>query len=316
MPDLGRLRQDLAHAWWLGRRWRDGVRSEPTLPQGIDRFTERWPLDHDDGPEDAPILLAATGWRSGSTMVQRLLMTDPATVVWGEPYNRLDLLRRMAGMFATFTPDYPTRDIRWPADLLDRDLTTEWVANLYPDGTDLLDAHRRFHDVLFGEPARRVGASRWGLKTVRLDAGHAHYLRLLFPRTRIVFLVRDPYLAYASYRRQGSRWYDRWPDRPVFTPTAFGRVWHRLATSFLRHHDELDALVVRYEDVVSGAQVDELAHHCGTDVDASLLGRPVTMQAPPRRFAGDVRRVELALLDREVRDTARRFGYSPPARAS
>jgi hypothetical protein len=34
-------------------------------------------------PDDQPIFVCAVGWRSGSTLLQRLLMTDPSVLVWG-----------------------------------------------------------------------------------------------------------------------------------------------------------------------------------------------------------------------------------------
>ena len=47
--------------------------------------------DKHGGPLDreAPIFLLATGWRSGSTLLQRILVTDPHVLLWGEPLKSL-----------------------------------------------------------------------------------------------------------------------------------------------------------------------------------------------------------------------------------
>src|ERR1700759_2808533 len=34
---------------------------------------------------EAPIFLLSTGWRAGSTLLQRILVTDPSLLLWGEP---------------------------------------------------------------------------------------------------------------------------------------------------------------------------------------------------------------------------------------
>ena len=43
-----------------------------------------------------PIFIFAAIWRSGSTLLQRLLCSDPSLILWGEPYTDTDLLPRLA----------------------------------------------------------------------------------------------------------------------------------------------------------------------------------------------------------------------------
>ena len=51
-------------------------------------------------PDDDPIFVCAIGWRCGSTLLQRILMTDPRVFIWGEPLDRLGLLSRLTDMVA------------------------------------------------------------------------------------------------------------------------------------------------------------------------------------------------------------------------
>ena len=41
---------------------------------------------------ESPIFLLSTGWRAGSTLLQRILVTDPRLLLWGEPLGDMILL--------------------------------------------------------------------------------------------------------------------------------------------------------------------------------------------------------------------------------
>ena len=71
----------------------------------------------------------------------------------------------------------------------------------------MLDAHRAYFDRLMIQPAREVNADRWGFQEVRLSADYAHYLKLLYPNSKILFLIRNPYDAYRSWAaRRNANW--------------------------------------------------------------------------------------------------------------
>lgn len=75
-----------------------------------------------------------------------------------------------------------------------------------------------------------------------LKASHRAFLDRLF----------DHPARERGYDRWDRRWYERWPDRPVLTPGASGRHWARLAKSFLERSAELDARLIRFEDLIAG----------------------------------------------------------------
>ena len=54
----------------------------PKLAEGIKVFQDRWP-DVASSSEDAPIFILSAGWRSGSTLLQRML--TPECLIWGNP---------------------------------------------------------------------------------------------------------------------------------------------------------------------------------------------------------------------------------------
>jgi hypothetical protein len=229
-----------------------------------------------------PIFVLAAGWRSGSTLVQRLIVSDPTVLVWGEPFGDHAPIRRLAGMLEPFAD--ADAHAEHAIERRGGDLSGQWIANLNPGVAALRRAHLAWFEGLFAEPAHSRGYRRWGGKWVRLDAGHAHYLRWLYPECRLVFLVRHPLDAWRSYRAQGSDWYLERPDRQVRTARAFLAHWARLAASFAAEHEELGALLLRYEDLVGdGGAAKELADHVGCRIDPDVLRARIGASGGRRR---------------------------------
>lgn len=287
---------------------RQALRQQPGIAAGVRQLQALCPADP-AGDTESPIFLLSAGWRSGSTMLQRLLMSDPQVLIWGEPYDECGLVQALAGSMRAFRPGWPPQDY-FHDGTPPQQLTGEWIANLFPSLQDWRHSQRVLFDTLFAEPARRAGTPRWGLKEVRLGAEHCHYLRWLYPHARFVLLVRDPLEAYRSYSRYGRSWYDTFPDVPVFTPTAFGAHWRVLADGFLREAAALQALVVRYEDLVGGSfSPDALEAYLGIRVDRAVLSQKVGSSERGGQRAR-VNALERWLLRRAVGATAGRLGYA------
>jgi hypothetical protein len=263
------------------------------------------PADPDD---DAPIFLLSAGWRSGSTMLQRLLMSDPGVLIWGEPYDECGLVQALAGCAQAFRPGWPPADYFYDGRPADQ-LTGEWIANLFPALEDWRRGQRALFDAMFAEPARRAGARRWGIKEVRLTSEHALYLRWLYPNAKFLLLYRHPLEAYRSYCSFGCNWYDVFPDRPMFTPRGFGAHWRRLMQGFLEDAEALSAMLIKYEDLAAGQmQLDPIDDYLGIATDHAVMARKVrgTAQAGEK---GSVNTLERWILGRETRALTRRLGY-------
>lgn len=209
-------------------------------------------LDPSGSPEDyneeQPIFLLATGWRTGSTLLQRILVTDPQLLLWGEPLGRLALIPRLTESLCAVSKGWPPAEY-WVGEG-SGELTTSWIANLFPPASDLRAALREWMTRWLGVPARARGYLRWGLKEVRLGAAEACLLRWLFPRAKFVVLLRHPCDACRSARHV-KLWY-RWPDWPINCAAAFARHWNRLASSWLEVPEDFGHVVIKYEDLVSG----------------------------------------------------------------
>lgn len=226
--------------------------------------------------DDQPVFVFSAGWRSGSTLLQRMLMHhNDKIVMWGEPYHLSNIFDGLANQFRAFTSDWP-KESHFLSNRGCGDLADQWVANLYPSVDDLVTAHREFLDSLFAQPAFRAGASRWGMKVVRLSIEHAAYLHKLYPKCKNIFLCRNPVYSYASFRKVYDAWFARWPDKLVATPYAFGRHWARLTEGYLAGYGSVGGIFVRYEDLDSDEHVNRLSQYLGWPVSrASELERIV-----------------------------------------
>ena len=287
---------------------RQALRQGPGVGLGVGHLRTLCPADP-SGDTEAPIFLLSAGWRSGSTLLQRLIMSDPRVLIWGEPYDECGLIQALADSMKAFRPAWPPKEYFYDGTPPNQ-LEGEWIANLFPSLEDWRRGQRALFDAMFAQPAQRAGAARWGIKEVRLTAEHCAYLRWLYPNAKFVFLYRHPLEAYRSYCRYGRGWYDTYPDRPVFTPSQFGAHWRKLMEGFLRDAQALDALLVKYEDLVGGLlSLDEVDSYLGISVDRRVLERNVGSSERGGEKV-HVNALERWLLRREVGPVAAQLAYA------
>lgn len=261
---------------------------------------------------EEPIFVFAAGWRSGSTLLQRLIMSSGEALIWGEPYADAAFIPRLTASMRAFRPGWPAHRVVDDGESLDpRQLSGRFVANLYPPLGDMVDAHRQFLLTLLRDPARRQGLSRWGLKDVSLGSDEAEYLHFLFRRARFLFIYRNPYDTWASFRRTYYGSYQRWPDVPVLDPGRFGRMWADLVYGFQVAEQRVGGLLVAYEDLCGvPAVVDRVEEYVNLSLDRQVLDERITGPVWARRRA--LSRVERRLLTKHVDEVASELGYAPP----
>lgn len=286
---------------------RQALRQGPGITLGVEQLQTLCPADGTHDPE-APIFLLSAGWRSGSTLLQRLIMSDRNVLIWGEPYDECGLIQALAETTKAFRAGWPPSDYYYDGTP-PNELSGNWIANLFPALEDLRKGHRALFDATFAQPAKAAGATRWGIKEVRLGSEHSLYLRWLYPKARFLFLYRNPLDAYRSYCRYGRSWYDTFPDKPVFTPMTFGSHWRNLMEGYLRDSSELGAFMVRYEDLIAGkAHLDEIENYLGIQIDRTILNAKVGSSERGGQKA-KVSRLEKWLLKRAVSPVAEQMGY-------
>jgi len=257
---------------------------------------------------ERPLFVFSAGWRSGSTLLQRLLMSGGEHYLWGEPYARTDVVRRLGDSLLPISAEWPPADYLADPSADRADLARTWVANLYPPLEALVRAHRCFYTTMFASSLPESHDGGWGFKEVRLSIDYALYLSLLFPRARFVFLVRDPVRAYASYRSWRS-WYDTWPAQ-VRTPRAYGAMWRRLAEGFRLGGSQVHSVLVRYEDLPVPSTVARLEDFLEVTLDPSVVDERIRGAAAER--PEQVPALESRLLRRALGGAERSFGYGDP----
>lgn len=275
----------------------------------------------DDAPEGlpeeiAPLLVLAAGQRCGSTLVQRLLCSHPRVRIWGEHVGQLrpvlvagQRLRRW-----TESSGHAGRN-----ELADSGYQG-FIANVTPERSEIDEACTSFIETLFAAPARNAGRPIWGFKEVRYGLSDVLLLRELFPRLRVVLVVRDPRAVLSSL--------DEWERLGGWTridTEASVRNWLSVAGSFSAvatdAHLRSFILLVRYEDLVPFRQAwtMSIAQHCGLDqarLDMSVFERRVHTAGMRGRRDRQLRGwaelpAELrSLLDgEELRTVASAYGY-------
>jgi hypothetical protein len=238
----------------------------------------------DDFPDDvAPLLVLAAGQRCGSTLVQRLLCSHPRVRIWGEHVGQLRPLltaRQRLGLWTEANGKAGRNELAANG-------YHGFLANLTPERSAIDEACTAFIETLFAAPARKAGRPIWGFKEVRYGLPDVLLLRELFPKLRVVHVVRDP--------RDVLRSLDEWERAGGWSraDTELSlRNWVRVAGSFVAGGTDPDLrgyiLPIRYEDLVhfSPAWTHAIAEHCSLDadrLDTSVFDRRVHTAGPRGR---------------------------------
>jgi hypothetical protein len=281
---------------------------------GLVTFADRFDIEIEGSRED-PIFLLASIWRSGSTLAQRMIVSSGEIALWGEPYDLAAPVQRITEILSPISRAWPPDHYVRGADRL---VSDEWVANLYPDPKHMMAAMRSFMIELFAVPARAAGYQKWGVKEVRLDGHHATVLKALFPAARLVYLVRNPYDAWLSYRdlheqRPRARWwYHRWPDILVDTPARFGVLWRQATDSFIATADALGALLISYEGLAMGGATGRIQDYLDIEIADDVLDKRVGGSHQRHHTIG-LSIDEIRELRTAVDPTAFKLGYGGPS---
>jgi len=201
-----------------------------------------------------PVFIFSAGWRSGSTLLQRLLTASNELLVWGEAGGALDALAEA---------DLGYRQMLAPGEDVfknglggngaqqydefrknGKEAVHKWIPCLNPPQNTIRAAFREFLEATYARPAAELGYPRWGVKEVRCGLETAEFLRGLYPEAKFVFLIRNPIDCLSSLKRHG--WMDR-PNDPRALEFYAGH-WARVAGDF---RQAPFGMLVRHEDLVT-----------------------------------------------------------------
>lgn len=258
-------------------------------------------------PADQPVFLLCAGGRTGSTHLQRLVISSGEALVWGEHDGlyMAALEPLLAGLHRLSTGSARTQYAHFAAQG-----PRAWLANVQPPFEHVLEGARALWLEALGRPARDLGYPRWGFKEIRYGGDSALALRTLFPGGRFVVLVRNPRAALRSIK--SVPWYlrDHQGD-----PRSFLRQWERLGSSLLEVLPRLGpGLLLRHEALRQDPEgaLATLGGHLGIDparFDRGVLTQVLRGKAlPPAALdAADL----AALGEPDILALAERLGYPP-----
>jgi hypothetical protein len=258
---------------------------------------------------DRPIFVFAAGWRSGSTLLQRLLCSHPDIHVWGE--NR-GICQYLQAVHAELLK------LDWLSARAAREFEAlgpnGWIAMLNPPRVGFLAGIAALMDTHFGIPVRRMGKSRWGFKEVRHGTETVRFLHHAFPHARFVLLVRNPQDCLASARAATVCGPTDALLSEIGGATPLLDHWTRIAASFLEPLSGEIAMHVRYEDVL--AEPDAFLDRLSVFLDVARDGLSSTVLSVRRRgwLEQEPRLTDSdwACLDnRSLWEVAGKYGYSP-----
>jgi hypothetical protein len=203
-----------------------------------------------------PVFIFSAGWRSGSTLLQRMLTASNELLVWGEAGGALDCLTEAdLGYQQMLAPGNKVigQGLGGNGELQfvefcksDKQGVHRWIPCMNAPLETIRDGFRAFLREVYQEPAAKLGYNRWGVKEVRCGLATAEFLRELYPEAKFVFLVRNPFDCLSSLKRHN--WMDRPHDRRALE--YYAQHWVRLASEFRKASF---GMLVRHEDLVSDA---------------------------------------------------------------
>lgn len=231
--------------------------------------------NEDENDESSPIFIFSAGWRSGSTLLQRLILSSEDILMWGEPYDKANIIESMSQSIIPFSTAWPPDD-RYLGNDNTKNLSQKWVASLYPSKKALKKAHRSFFNTLFDYSVDGKEI-RWGVKEVRWGKREALYLKWLYPKAKFIFLVRNPYQSYNSFKAFEDSWYAAWPTERIYNPYSFAKHWNRLVSEFFDVYDNVSGIFIQYEDLIAKDQsmIEKINQYLGMQIDASILEKKV-----------------------------------------
>lgn len=245
----------------------------PALCSSLNSISERWP-HLNLSTDESPVFIFSAGWGSGSTLLQRLLLSSNEVGIWGEPLDHTVPIVRLSSSLIGFNSAWPPNKFFGDMKNLNN-LSGKWVANLTPDMQNLYDAHKSFIMSWLAAPVLKEGYTRWGLKEVRLTIDHARYLKWIFPKSKFIFLYRNVFNSYLSIKNTG--WYNIWPDSKIDNPLFYAHHWKYLLNGYIEGCNDVDGILVKYEDLITGQyDLSALCDHLQIDkIDDSVLVKKI-----------------------------------------
>ena len=214
----------------------------------------------------SPLFVFSACWRTGSTLLQRVLNGGDQCMIWGEP-GYLDFTRKIHDMLIR---QKTSQDWAWKS-IGQVGLSGAWIPNLSPGEEASLAGLRAFFEQLYipQSLALKADCRYWGFKEVRMDAvKNAAFLHKLFPKARFIFHFRHPVSCFESLR--ASHFARQFAD-PLYPMRVYRDNMHDVL-QLSRQPPDYPYLILRHEDLIgpnSPAVIEEVFSWLGVGCPAS-----------------------------------------------
>ena len=180
----------------------------------------------------SPVFVVGLTWRTGSTLLQRMLNASNQILMWGEPWPSTHILQNLYLAKESF-PANPGSQLADGEEGIK--LANRGIALLSPSSSDFEVAVRGFYLDFFGAEAKKRGIHRWGFKDVHLDGANLEWLLQLFPNSKFLVIHRHPLDSWLSYinahRGYAVGWRQPGFERPIINSREYSSHWSSRALS-------------------------------------------------------------------------------------
>lgn len=250
----------------------------------------------------SPIFIFAASWRTGSTLLQRVLNASGEVFIWGEPA----FLGQARVLYERTRTHF--EKVEYNRNKAFDKTIGKRIPVVSPRPEQVTKAFRLFFDELYGKEVMALGLKRWGFKEVRADAvKNMIFLKELYPQAKFLFLVRNPYDTYKSMK--GKKFHGNFED--PFEPIC---IWNENVRQFFTIEEvKKYCLLVRYEDIVKVSIEDNVQLRNITDhVNVSIKKKMYEELAIKVDASGDEKSLtseEIAKINNIVAETAPLLRY-------
>ena len=156
--------------------------------------------------DGAPIFLCGTSGRTGSTWIQRILMSHPEIMMYGEPQGAVSAVDRFVDEYFRVRVK---STVKQSSDLYKKFGAGGFIPNLAPYINGCSETRRRVIEALYGDNEKPV----WGIKSIFWTPTRIMKMFRSFPKASFIFIDRDDSELIQSFNKVSESWWNRtWSD--------------------------------------------------------------------------------------------------------
>lgn len=232
-----------------------------------------------------PVLILATGVESGARDLVGCL--NSSISFWEEPYGPRDFLGPIWKIVCSHVRSHGSKGVsRKNASRLRKRLQRFLVQLLTPSEAHPNDA-------------------RWGISEWRWSVTDARLLKWIFPKLKVLALLRSPVDSYAAYFRNGVM-VER-SGGSALTVSAFAKHWQRQANDFATPSGGLELRTLRFENLNEIEALHDLKDHLEVDTLNPLPSAELKQNQSQRKVPTS----HLRILDQYTGAPSRVWGIEP-----